>query len=432
VNISKFQIMTWRARGMSGHFRLQAGIMGLIIRALHNQISCLDTGAWGAADDAVVASLKEKLRRLEENGPHLQYGLENLAITLSQVARVLKEADEDVATAFTVIALPWEAGTWAPRSLIPKHANPSLEGIPVGAALTYGLPPGRWRLFVQGEDDPHAIHPSDVRQGQLGNCYFVSSLAALANTEKGRVLIQSHMTANKDGTYTVTLYEYNRQTGTFEEIEIVVTPDLPSRPDGSPAFAHPGDIRDGQQEYWVQIYEKAYAQYRGGYSTLDGGAPHTTLATLTGVPSESLRPSDMTFDRLQSHAAAGDVIVVTSLPDSDGMCDREWRTPISGMPDANLDISLGVYQGTLQAQDGHVQLDVNFEQAWETNPLYTGPDAELITNHVYYVIDVDYDAEGRKMVHIKNPHSWETETITMTWEEFQGAFQDVAINPISQ
>jgi hypothetical protein len=151
--------------------------------------------------------------------------------------------------------------------------------------------------FVKGTADVNAIDPNDVQQGQLGDCYLLSAMAAVAraNPEAIRRLVRG---PNADGTYDVTIYS---DTGGVFSTEwtpktVKVTPSFPSYASGAPAFAERGDIdpAQGGPELWVMLIEKAYATVEGGYSDIEGGYVSKAMTRLTGVESKTFEPSDYT------------------------------------------------------------------------------------------------------------------------------------------
>jgi Calpain family cysteine protease len=145
--------------------------------------------------------------------------------------------------------------------------------------------------FVKGKDDkgvedPNSIDPNDVKQGQLGDCYLLASMAAIAraNPEAIRRLVSG---PNPDGTFNVTIY--SDTGGAFSTKwtpkTVKVTPTFPSFTSGGPAFAERGDIdpAQGGPELWVMLIEKAYAQLKGGYEDIGGGGDSgEALEAITG------------------------------------------------------------------------------------------------------------------------------------------------------
>ncbi len=148
---------------------------------------------------------------------------------------------------------------------------------------------------------PSGPSMNDVNQGQAGNCYFLSALAALAQTDPAVIQDMVHM--NVDGSYTVRFY---RQTeGVVAPnpvaVSVRVSPDFLVRTDYdrsdtpysyTPVYAtslpegtfvgHPSLLHENAM--WVPVVEKAYAVFRGGSYDLVGraGWSHEAMASLLG------------------------------------------------------------------------------------------------------------------------------------------------------
>src|SRR5205085_4339148 len=89
----------------------------------------------------------------------------------------------------------------------------------------------------------------DIRQGKVGDCYFLSVLSSVAKIDPWRVR-QSVLDLG-DGTYAV---QFNRDG---RKVFIRVDADLPTWADGSLAYAHLGS----QGSLWVAILEKAFVSF---------------------------------------------------------------------------------------------------------------------------------------------------------------------------
>jgi ppGpp synthetase/RelA/SpoT-type nucleotidyltranferase len=87
-------------------------------------------------------------------------------------------------------------------------------------------------LFIRGDDD-NDIHPNDIDQQGLGDCYLLASLAEIA--QQNPELIRDLVRPNDNGTFTVTFYDDG------DPVEIVVGPHMPAD-DGSTVFANPAFI----------------------------------------------------------------------------------------------------------------------------------------------------------------------------------------------
>jgi hypothetical protein len=134
-------------------------------------------------------------------------------------------------------------------------------------------------LFANQDDPLKSITPDAVKQGTIGNCYFLASLSALAATNPQQ--IKDMIRENGDGTYTVT---------------------FPGDADNPVTVKAPTDAEMGlyngcsEHGLWAAVMEKAYGQYRDenrgflDFGSADvpqeggdgGGRPHKALELLTG------------------------------------------------------------------------------------------------------------------------------------------------------
>ncbi len=141
-------------------------------------------------------------------------------------------------------------------------------------------PVSRGALFQDGA----AVE--DVVQGQngsryLGDCWLLSALAAIANTQPK--VLEDAITDHGDGTYTVRLHKQDTR-GLMSSEDDRVEGTLPRTADGQDAYAQ----RSDPTEKRVGIIEKTFASWKGGYGTLDGGIPSDALTALTGQSSETV------------------------------------------------------------------------------------------------------------------------------------------------
>ncbi len=125
---------------------------------------------------------------------------------------------------------------------------------------------------------------NDIRQGALGDCYFLAALSSLADTD-GDVLTQM-IAPLGDGSYGVRYY----RGGT--EYYLRVDSQLPVS-GSAPAYAKL--TPDG--ELWVALVEKAYAQFRNGqnsYASISGGWMDAVYREVTGNSADYLPLSSYT------------------------------------------------------------------------------------------------------------------------------------------
>ncbi|MBI5493722.1 MAG: hypothetical protein HY904_01775 [Deltaproteobacteria bacterium] len=132
-------------------------------------------------------------------------------------------------------------------------------------------------LFKDGVD------ASDVKQGQIGDCYFPSAMAAIAKAQPDA--IQKAITDNGDGTYTVTFKEVDYR-GNVKNKEVTVDGDLYVRSWGGPLYGSAGgDTSPEKMELWFPLIEKAYAAYKGSFNSIgNGGSSSDVFQTILGKP----------------------------------------------------------------------------------------------------------------------------------------------------
>jgi hypothetical protein len=177
-------------------------------------------------------------------------------------------------------------------------------------------------LYLTEPGTTTAISAGDLYQGQIGDCFLISSIGELAMNKP--TAISNMIQANSDGSETVTLYEAANgklpQFGTmsYKAVQVVVTNTFPTYSVDNGATQ---DVVGNQKEIWPQVLEKAVATLDGGYGAIaNGGSPISAMEELTGKVATYMSPSNLTLTELQSYVKAGDLIVMdtpnsNSLPD---------------------------------------------------------------------------------------------------------------------
>ncbi|CAK9025513.1 unnamed protein product [Durusdinium trenchii] len=132
----------------------------------------------------------------------------------------------------------------------------------------------------------------DLKQGGVGDCWFLSALAVVAQRPDLILRLFGGETArNAAGCYQINLFLDGEWKAVTIDDRLPCT-DQQRRPDGSGlAFSR----ADGQQ-LWVPLLEKAYAKAHGSYRAISGGEIAEALLDLTGCPTESIDFDEPGFD----------------------------------------------------------------------------------------------------------------------------------------
>jgi len=158
------------------------------------------------------------------------------------------------------------------RSMTPRAMAPR-------AAMPQPPPLANWELF-RGE-----LLASDVEQGELGDCWFLSALAALAEVRQGlfiRQLFPQQDRLSPAGAYVVRLCLGGQWRG------ILVDDRLPCM-DAGKGHKQLAYCVTHRMQLWASLIEKAYAKACGSYQATVGGESGEALSILTGCPCELIR-----------------------------------------------------------------------------------------------------------------------------------------------
>lgn len=155
--------------------------------------------------------------------------------------------------------------------------------------------------YVSGSLFQSGISVSDIDQGGVGDCYFMSSLGAFANDRPA--VINNMFIDNGDGTFTVRFYN-----GSSTEY-VTVDRYLPTDASGNAVYAGwgGGSNTSSSNELWAALAEKAYAQLNesgwigqdntNSYAGLDGGWMAPVMRQITGDSASSMSANSLSMSQ---------------------------------------------------------------------------------------------------------------------------------------
>lgn len=197
---------------------------------------------------------------------------------------------------------------------LPQTDLASLDDTVIAAASPggYGGGASKTALFLQEAGDTSAISVNDLHQGQLGDCFLITSVGELALTHPDS--ISRMIKVNANGTETVTLFvgTNGRVAGygatAFKATSVTIDNNFSTAGVNNRSTQ---DVVAGQKEIWPQVLEKAIAQLDGGYGAVaNGGNPMIVMQQITGHAATFMSAAQLTFQKLLTFIAEGDLIAM--------------------------------------------------------------------------------------------------------------------------
>jgi hypothetical protein len=242
--------------------------------------------------------------------------------------------------------------------------------------VTCNIPEREEDLFKIGKGDTNAIGFNDIKQGAMGNCYFLASLMAIAQKQPN--LIKDAIKINGKTGFKVRLFAQTPNGDGYESVYIYIDNTFLCDDKGTLHGAKKGD----EGELWVMILEKAMAKLLGGYDRIDnGGNMAYILPLLTGKTPTKIE---------EKTAVEFETKVTTIVP-----MDEEQILKLFRNTDSQF-ITIGIKQSkavntTLYPKLVHSSAD-----------MITNNGSNIYCKHAYLITKVDLE---KSLVTLRNPHN---------------------------
>jgi len=281
------------------------------------------------------------------------------------------------------------------RESIFKSPNPQADHIQDMLNSTHGGKVG-WRrasALCPGGKLFDKIHPNDISQGVLGDCWLLAGIAGLAEFEGLIMRLFEEKSVSPDGKYNFKIYNSNVKSWETVVIDDYVPIDLTT---GEPCCSKPQG-----NEMWVLLAEKACAKWFGSYLQLMGAYALTPFMLLTAC--------NTTFVFSQRQLGPGHFDKNNYDAKEAFLQDCKNRNSVSMRPLGSVS-SEQLWQELMAADDAnHIMATFTSKDAAGGGRGASGEHIAadgIVKGHAYSLISVDtYQCDGRlwRVCHIRNP-----------------------------
>ncbi|CCW65413.1 unnamed protein product [Phytomonas sp. EM1] len=224
------------------------------------------------------------------------------------------------------------------------------------------------------------IYPSQVSDGSIGDTYFASAAATLAEVPPAvwdlfrHPLSACHGKRERAlGAYWVTL----NLNGWW--LPVLLDDYLPATAAGPEVMRCGADIR----RLWVSLLEKAYAKVHRSYANIACGDPLEPLTELTGFPvtrfdsfwADAQAGDDFVFQEMRRYAEKGQLLVLcTPSGLEEAPMEETLRRPDTGVEARYARLGLRLHHGytVLQLEEAGGRRLLRLRNPWGTGEEWTG------------------------------------------------------------
>jgi len=263
------------------------------------------------------------------------------------------------------------------------------------------------RVFVDGTSR------RDVIQGVLGDCWLLSTCAAIAKKEDLLYKVinpnQTLYGADYTGLIEVKLWRYG------DWVTVYIDDRLPQK-NGSYCYARCSD----PNEFWVALIEKAYAKLHGSYEGIEGGMPIEAMVDLTGGLAERYE-----LKHSSKHKTLYKYLRKSFASQAFITCSRkgDWRhsrhADKNGLVQGHAYTITGLYRVSLDTEDEERVCLVRVRNPWGDKNEWRGSWSDgdkawdLVSNEVKKEMGLHYMHDGEFWIEFFNDFCREFEEVSI-------------------